>query len=43
VARARARADDLVVEAQAALAPLPAGDARAALQEMARFAVDRTH
>jgi geranylgeranyl pyrophosphate synthase len=43
VARARARADDLVVEAQAALAPLPAGDARVALQEMARFAVNRTH
>ena len=30
-------------EAQAAVATMPEGDARAALQEMARFAVDRTH
>ena len=43
VARARARADELVAEAQAAMAAMPAGDARRALQEMARFAVQRTH
>ena len=43
VARARARADELVAEAQSAVAAMPEGDARWALQEMARFAVHRTH